>query len=276
MKNNRSFYPILGAIAIAVASPVASHAALVSLWKLDDTSSGTAVDSVNGNNATWQNAGTNLANAAGQIGGAADLSDVGGGNNYFQMTIPQLIGATGITFSAWINNDANNGYTGVLMTRTFNGQTNNSWGLAIEPGGASWRFDARVDGPGIDSADDSVPVDGAWKHLALVWDSSTESFTSYLNGVQASTATTTTDLNIGGPAIAGPDSGPWYIGYDDCCGGGRDFDGRIDDVAVWDNALSGAEIATIYQNGLAGTGVPEPSVSIFGLLGSLLLLRRRR
>lgn len=278
MKKSSYFCPILGALALTLACPPVARAALVSLWTLDDTSSGTAVDSISGNNATWQNAGANLANAAGQIGGAADLTDNGTGtaNNYFQMTIPQLIGATGITFSTWINNDANSGYTGIFMTRTFNGQTNNSWGIAIEPGGASWRYDARVDGPGIDSADDAILVDGNWKHLALVWDGSSQSFTSYLNGIAVNSGTTTTDANFGGPAIAGPNSGPWYIGYDDCCGGGRDFDGRIDDVAVWDNALSAAEINSIYQNGLNGIGVPEPSVSLFGLLGGLLLIRRRR
>ena len=109
MKKNSLFSPVLTALGVALAIPVTTNAALVSLWKLDDTSGGVATDSINGNTATWQNGtNTNLANAAGQIGGAADLSDVGGGNNYFQMTIPQLIGANGITLSAWVNNDANN------------------------------------------------------------------------------------------------------------------------------------------------------------------------
>ena len=277
MNKKRIFTPILMATALVVASHNPSQAALVSLWTLDDTSGGAATDSVGGNNATWQNAGTNLANAAGQIGGAADLTDNGSGtgNNYFQMTIPQLIGATGATFSAWINNDANSGYTGILMTRTFNGQTNNSWGLAIEPGGSNWRLDARLDGPGIDSADDSVVVDGTWKHVALTFDAGTETFTSYLNGAFAATGSTAADAGVGA-SILGPDSGPWYIGYDDCCGGGRDFDGRIDDVAVWDNALTAGQINTIYQNGLAGTGVTEPGSSMLALFGAAALLFRRK
>ncbi len=118
MKKNSAFYPMIGVIAIAIGSPSLSQAALVSLWTLDDTSNGVAIDSVGGNSATWQNGtNTNLANAAGQIGGAADLSDVNGGNNYFQMNLPQLIGAGGLSFSAWINNDANGGYNGIFMTR---------------------------------------------------------------------------------------------------------------------------------------------------------------
>lgn len=266
---------MIGAIAVAIGSPSLSQAALVSLWTLDDTSNGVAIDSVGGNSATWQNGtNTNLANAAGQIGGAADLSDVNGGNNYFQMNLPELIGAGGLSFSAWINNDANGGYNGIFMTRTFNGQTNNSWGLAIE-NDPNTRFDARADGPGIDSADGSVSPDGSWKHLAMTWDGSTQVFTSYLNGVLAATGTTAGE-GIGA-TIAGPDSGPWYIGYDDCCGGNRDFDGRIDDVAVWDNVLSAAEINTIYQNGLSGVGVPEPGSSMLAVFGlAALMLRRSR
>jgi hypothetical protein len=47
-------------------------------------------------------------------------------------------------------------------------------------------------------------------------------------------------------------SGSWFIGYDDCCGGVRDFTGMIDDVAMWNLPLAHADITEIYENGLAG------------------------
>ena len=254
---------------------IQANAALVSYYNLDDTSGGVATDSISGNDATWQNgANTNLVNATGQVGGAADMSDVGGGNNYFQMSIPQLIGVSGITLSAWVNNDANGGYTGILMTRTFNGQTNNSWGLALE-NDADPRFDTRVDGPGIDSANGAAAVNGEWKHVVLVWDGSgAGSHTQYVNGIESATELIPGNLLPG--TIAGPDSGPWYIGYDNCCGGGRDFDGKLDEISIWDNALSAQEVSALYQNGLSGAAIPEPGVSLLGLLGGLFLLRRRR
>lgn len=251
-----------------------SQADLVSYWPLDETEGEIAIDKIGNNDAAWQNAGLNLAWTPGKIGGAADLSDDGGGDNYFQLTIPELIGATGLSFSAWINNDANGGYNGIFMTRTFNGQSNNSWGLAIE-NAPNERFDARVDGPGIDSADGSLVVDGNWKHLALVWDSSTETFTSYVNGVEAASGTTTTDANFGGPAVAGPESGPWFIGYDDCCGGNRDFDGKIDEVAVWDRALTLTEIGLLAggarpdeldSSDSDGDGMPDEYEDMFDFL----------
>ena len=260
---------------LIISGTAISEAALVSYFTLDDTSSGVAVDGVGGNNAVWQNGtNTNLANTAGQVGGAADLTDAGGAaaRNYFQLTIPQLIGANGVSISLWINNrnQASSGYNGIFMTRTFNGATNNSWGVAIENNGDE-RLDTRVNGPGIDSANGLLVDNGQWKHLALVWDGIAGTHTQYVNGMQ-----TNTGASIMGP-IAGPASGPWYIGYDDCCGDTRDFDGAIDDIAIFDNALSGAEIATIYQNGLGGVGAPEPGTSLLAVLGlATFFLRRSR
>jgi hypothetical protein len=256
------FAPFLVATNIALAD-------LVSYWPLDETEGETAVDSVGSNDAIWQNAGLNLAWTEGRIGGGADLSDLGG-NNYFQMNLPELIGAESLTFSTWINNDANAGYTGIFMTRSFNGATNNSWGIAIEPdGGGSWRFDSRVNGPGIDSAAAATPVDGEWKHLALVWDGAAGTQTQYVNGVESATG-----VSVIGP-IVGPDSGPWYIGYDDCCGGGRDFDGKIDEVAVWNQVLTPAEIALLASGARPdlldsadtdGDGMPNEYEDMFAFL----------
>lgn len=274
MHNNRNSSTYSKLLCLAIAVPAVSNGALVAYYDLDDTSGGVAVDSINGNNAVWQNGtNTNLATVAGQIGGAADLTDGGGAgaNNFFQLTIPQLIGANGISISLWINNrnQSSSGYNGIFMTRTFNGATNNSWGLAIENNGDE-RLDSRVNGPGIDSANGLLADNGEWKHLVLVWDGVNATQTQYVNGVE-----TATGASINGPII-GPDSGPWYIGYDNCCGNTRDFDGAIDDILVWDNALTASEVANVHNLGLAGQSVPEPSSAILGLLGSLFFLRRRR
>ncbi|MEN8678746.1 MAG: hypothetical protein ABF391_01745, partial [Akkermansiaceae bacterium] len=116
---------LCGRFACRIALPLSllqiSEADLVSYWPMDETTGDIAADAVANNDATWQNSGLNLAWEAGRIDGAANLTDAGGAasNNFFQMNIPELIGAEAITISIWINNRAqsSSGYNGIFMTR---------------------------------------------------------------------------------------------------------------------------------------------------------------
>jgi hypothetical protein len=58
----------------------------------------------------------------------------------------------------------------------------------------------------------------------------------------------------------------------------------IDELAIWDRALTaneinnantGANADSLYQLGIAGRPVPEPSSALLGGVGLLFLLRRR-
>ena len=242
---------LLGALALTIATtlPVSAQT-LIGHWSLDETGGGTATDAINGNNGIWQNgATTNLSRVEGHIGlRAADLSDIGAANNFFQIAdLNELNGASGVSLSAWVNPNVqtNSGYNGIFMTRDFNGASNNSWGLAIENTGGE-HLDSRVNGPGIDSPVNSLSPSAGWQHVALVWDGNAQSHTQYVNGVQTNTAN-----SIAGP-ISLAANGPWFIGYDNCCGNTRDFDGGIDDVSAWSGSLSGAQVNRIYQAGLDG------------------------
>ncbi|MBN2455049.1 MAG: LamG domain-containing protein [Sedimentisphaerales bacterium] len=64
-------------------------------------------------------------------------------------------------------------------------------------------------------------------------------------------------------------SGDSFVGS---TGGVRSyFDGIIDEVAIWNHALSPGEVTDIYLN-----GVPEPATVSFILLGSLAVIRTRK
>lgn len=59
----------------------------------------------------------------------------------------------------------------------------------------------------------------------------------------------------------------------------RDWDGLIDEAAIWSRELTTGEITQVYQNGLNGdiVTVPEPSsAALLGLGLSSMLLRRKR
>ncbi len=254
--------PISGplAAAMALATVPVAHATLINYWPMDETGGGTAFATIGGKDATWQNeVETNLAWIPnGMIGGAADLGGQVAGNNYFEVDLTDNLNADGITIALWVNPDGFTGgtYEGLFMTRGSNpGPTgtaagNQNWGLAWEDANAGTAFphiDGRT-GNGVDS-NIAVEADGGWYHVALVWDGDAGTHTQYINGVEAAASS--------GPP-GGLIGGVWQIGHDNCCGGGRDFDGQIDDVAVWDTPLTPAQIAGLADLSLAPTDIDAP------------------
>ena len=78
-----------------------------------------------------------------------------------------------------------------------------------------------------------------WTHVAYTYDS--EKFLLYVNGAQVAEHTMTTPGPLsenGGLVIGGHRAGT-----------GRNFDGLVDEVALWTRVLSAAEIAVLYNGG---------------------------
>ncbi|MGC6457590.1 MAG: lamin tail domain-containing protein [Akkermansiaceae bacterium] len=233
------------------------EADLIAYWSFDETSGGVAIDSVGGHHAVWQNGiRNNLQWTNGQIGGSANLGGQTAGSNFFATgNLSALANSSALSISAWINPDGFTGstYEGIFMTRnSISGSAigNRNWGIAWENGNASNpnpHLDSRTSA-GFDSNPQSIPANGNWYHVALVWDGITGSHTQYINGIESASGNGPTGTISGGI---------WQIGHDDCCGGSRDFNGQIDDLGVWDHPLSPAEIQSIYNNGLKGFPLNE-------------------
>ena len=247
-----------------------SHAALVAHYKFDDGSGSVALDSAGGDQNATTNQGT-VSWGSGVIGGAIDLP----GNASLQAADAIGAGATAFTISAWVNMDDTPAYDGIYAARAEN------MGLNVEGGSsANLHFDVRYDNEsggsqGIDTANGSV-VTGTWHHIAMTWTSgSTSGGNVYLDGVNVGSAPTNAATTYQGHLST------WNIGDDPCCGG-RELNAQLDDLAVWDEALTEAQIGLIYSGGNAGLdaptalAVPEPSSALLGLIGALGLLRRRR
>ena len=249
-----------------------SQAALIHHWAFDETTGLTTADSVGGNNGTWQEGGgTGLSWVPGKIGNAADLNNGTAGrvNNFNVGTLSSLTGSSAISISVWLQTDAaSSPYRGILSSRS--DSSSSSWAFANE--GAHIDFHTSGAGNQLDSAD--VLTVGPWFHVVATWDNSTGVRNIYIDGALSTTNTFTGGVNFGG-------DGTWLIGSDDCCSD-RDFDGRLDDLAVFDNVVSASEAAAIFAGGNAGLNVveslavPEPSTSLLGALAALALLRRRR
>ena len=103
-----------------------------------------------------------------------------------------------------------------------------------------------LDGPAVNL--------GEWDHLAITYDDESEMKKLYVNGELAVEANDsvfpndTTPLNIG----AGADFGGTFF-----------FKGDIDDIGLWNRALSLEEIQGVMNNGVAGdAGGDAPTISV--------------
>jgi len=109
-----------------------------------------------------------------------------------------------------------------------------------------------------------------WQHVAQVYttEGANTRLTVYVDGVLEITGTTATSyMDFSG------------LNFGDCRDGtyDRDWDGMIDEVAIWDRAITSEEVTELHTLGLTGQAIPEPAtlgmVAAFG--GAMLFLRRK-
>jgi len=241
--------------------------------------SGNANDSSgSGNDATVSNAVL----TADRFGNANNAYLFNGVNTFIEKTSPVNlnIGSQNWTIAAWVNQSNNtNADTQMIVNRYELGWAGSTYGnyaayyhfyLTDGVPGFNLRDDNsnhfRVDGPAIVS-------DDSWHHIAGVLDSDMDLLSLFVDGSLVNTASL-----IGLTSIT--DSGsPLEIGRIFRCDFGSPiyyFDGSIDDVFIYNRALSISEVNSLYT----GTSpVPVPSTILFfgsGIMGLAGTRLRRR
>ncbi|RME97702.1 MAG: LamG domain-containing protein, partial [Bacteroidetes bacterium] len=132
------------------------------------------------------------------------------------------------TTSAWIKPSKDHGIAGLLFWR--GGSTTS--GIHLTTGNEvryHWDGDKRTWQSGA-----YAPV-GEWTHVALVVEPNQA--TIYVNGVPY--------VNTASHPVEAFDT-PFLLGDDPCCGG-RNFQGEVDEVCVWDRALTQIEIRELMH-----------------------------
>ena len=145
-----------------------------------------------------------------------------------------------VSVSAWINPDA---IPPTNAVRRIFGNNNGGWTCGLRGDGLV--FTTR----GIkDYLVPGIPITPqAWNHVVFVFDASFD-VTVYVNGVQVA-------MEAGSAPANSPNS-EWLIGGFD--GNIEFFDGLIDDVQVYDGALTGAQALALSQNSCDTVGIVPP------------------
>ena len=199
---------------------------LVGWWKFDDGSGGTATDSAGTNNGTLNGDPTW---ATGRFDGA--LSFDGNGDYVSVAPIVPLTGNT-VTAQAWIRLDKYAGIYNPILTQNTG---NNGYYFDVTSGKPS--FHIVVSPSYVQAISPEVINTDQWYYVAGTNDGS--NLKLYIDGQLEDSAFSTGFLGVNNIAKIGGEPGSSLY-----------FTGIIDDVRIYDRALTAGEILQLYQEGL--------------------------
>ena len=206
---------------------------MVSYWKFDEGSGNTAADSADLNPGALPTAPNTPTWTTGQVNGALDF----GGDDYVEVplpTNPNLAITDEIAIEAWIKPADVSGYCTILSRYYTYGYYLRIWNGQIAFFARGFSLSAAI-----------IQADN-WYHIAGTYDGTVQKI--YVNGVLVRSAPFTGPIQP--PTVTPPlVIGAWgdNLGTHDLY-----FKGIIDEVAIYDRALTRTEIQQHYQNSLRG------------------------
>jgi hypothetical protein len=203
--------------------------------------SGTTVTDASGHGVTGTIQGATWT-AGGRYGNALSFD---GSSSYVDLGNPALLQITGsMTWSAWVKAGANPADDGEIVAKS---DSTSGWQLKTSPDTGPQTFGIRVSGGGTTLAkrySTSIRSLGVWYHVAGVYDASATTLSVYVNGVldngaligtiPASQVNSAVNVNIGRRT------------------GGFYFNGVIDEVRIYNRALSAAEVQADMNTPISG------------------------
>jgi hypothetical protein len=242
---------ILQIILLASVAASAADPNLVGWWKFDEAAGLIAYDSASGNNG-------NLVNGpiwtTGQIGGGLTFD---GSNDYVELDSPANLDnlpLNDLTISAWIydrHNADNISDTWGTIFGTYMGSQENGWTFRTvsDPAGKrSLYFQVPFMGTNQNYWADyqssyGTILNNKWHHVAAVWNAGTKTAKLYIDGTEPS-------YQVAHPGTGTYNSDAWNnkeIGRIPHAGGMQYFNGTIDDLRIYNKALSAEEVQQLYN-----------------------------
>jgi hypothetical protein len=231
---------------------------LLANWDFEEAGGTTAIDTAGGNNGLLMGTAARTAAGTGRNNAGQAISLSGAFPSYVKVA-GGVAGASGMseyTISAWVKLNSVGAYDNVIST----GWVGQGTYFCITPGrGMGY---GQVEGF-VTSPDGVLPSNNKWYMVTQTMSTADYTAHLYVNGVEvANTGGGENPLNVNFATL------PVYLGAD-----GKDnyrnINGLMDDVRIYNRALTTGDIAQLYT-------VPEPMTMVLLGLGSLGLLRRKR
>lgn len=212
-------------------------AGLEGWWKLDETSGSTAADcSCSGYDGTLVNISSPACWVAGSINGALDFD---GYNDYLTLPIGSVIGSlSNCTIATWVDWDGGSAWQRIWDFGT--GETVNMFLTARNGSTDTPRFAITTSGwSGEEQTTAPDSLSSGWHHLAVTIDADNHTHTLYIDGVSVAENTS----GYLEPDDLGDTTQNWLARSQ--YGADPYFDGRLDDVRIYDRVLSPEEIVEL-------------------------------
>jgi hypothetical protein len=206
---------------------------LISYWKLDEAS-GVALDSAGANTLTDNNTVTS---AVGKVGTSRQFTAAN--SEWLSGAAPTMSGAYSVALWAYATTLNGGLFKSLRDTNGFIGDSM----IQVESDGAlsfyNWRING-TDTTGRHKTAAGVAVANAWQHIVCVWDGAASLI--YVDNTLIGHSASGVSSGWGAEFVIGRiyTSATYY------------WNGRIDDVKLWNRGLIASEIAEDYANGLAG------------------------
>lgn len=242
----------LSGVSIAMVLGVCTHVSLGSLvahWKLDEPAGTSGTGSVRDSGLlgfhgtpsgtiTYAQAGANAATGT-------SLGYAGGG----AVTVPYdgMLNPASFTVTAWAYlSSSGSGHRSVITSRDDQGGNSDGYILYAAPGNVweFWTGDGAQTGNAWLYLGGGAAATDTWTHLAISYDAQTRTKSIFVNGSLANSAVQGYEPSAQGDGV--------HIGGGADNGGSFRFNGRIDDVTLWNQALTPAAIQQIM-----GSSAPQ-------------------
>jgi hypothetical protein len=214
-------------------------------WKLDETTGSTAIDSAGGHNGTLING---FSWDTGVIDGGLSFDGV---NDYINVPHDTNLTFTGgLTFTAWGNTlDTSGGYKAILAKDTPGNGASNYW-FGIENDELVFGFWAAGSFRTVKTTDSNLQS-GTWYHLAASFDNATDEVRLYVDGTEVQVGSITYEPTV--------ETADLWIGHSP---DGEYWNGKLDDVRIYNTVLGGSEISDLAAAG-GGGGGGSPAGPVF-------------
>ena len=234
-------------------SIIPSRAELVAHWPLDNDANDATGNGHDGQIANGTVLFENIG-ASNRTGTAASFPD----NGRIDIPYSPDLNPESFTVALWAKPTSTGGYASPITSRNdVNGGQSTHGYIIYNDNGGNWNFWTGDGDPGWDTLYGGPVSINEWTHLAISYDSETETKTIWINGTQKGADSAPNQYSQNGTV----DAMDLHLGAGQDDGANFFFSGDLDDVGIWNEALPEDEIKSIMENGISSSLV-DPRISV--------------